>query len=113
LEVNPAHPIIKELLDRIKDNSSGDKETEDMAKMLAETALINSGYSVASPSEFSKRFYKLFYGAMGIPKDSPIEDIEITLDEDEDEDGKKKKDEFDEDDKDDEDEEDKKSKDEL
>jgi HSP90 family molecular chaperone len=42
LEINPSHPIIKELLERVKDNP--DAETEEYAKMLTETALINSGY---------------------------------------------------------------------
>jgi heat shock protein beta len=41
LEINPSHPLIKELLERVKDNA--DQETEDMARMLTETALINSG----------------------------------------------------------------------
>lgn len=45
LELNPNHPIIKELLDRVKDNDREvDKETEDYAKMLTETAVVNSGY---------------------------------------------------------------------
>jgi len=45
---------------------------------LTETALINSGFTLKSSSEFATRFYKLFNGAMGIPRDAPIEDIEFT-----------------------------------
>jgi len=45
---------------------------------LTETALINSGFTHKSSSEFATRFYKLFNGAMGIPRDAPIEDIEFT-----------------------------------
>jgi len=87
LEINPSHPIIKELLERVKDNA--DAETEEYAKMLTETALINSGYSVDSPTEFARRFYKLFNGAMGIAKDAAIEDIDISLEDDEEEEEKK------------------------
>jgi len=42
LEINPSHPVIKELLERVKDNI--DSETEELARMLVDTALINSGY---------------------------------------------------------------------
>lgn len=51
LELNPNHPIVKELLDRIKDSDKDnvDKDTEDYAKMMTETALVNSGYSIANP----------------------------------------------------------------
>ena len=51
--------------------------------------MINSGYTIENPIGFTKRFYKLFYGAMGISSKAPIEDIEINLDEDDDEDTKK------------------------
>jgi len=47
--------------------------------------MINSGFNLKSASDFASRFYKLFNGAMGIPKDAPVEDIEFTLDEEEDE----------------------------
>jgi HSP90 family molecular chaperone len=41
LEINPGHPIMKELLERVKENP--DTETEELVKTLTETALINSG----------------------------------------------------------------------
>ena len=41
VEINPNHPAIKELLERVKDDP--DSETEEMAKVLYEAALINSG----------------------------------------------------------------------
>jgi HSP90 family molecular chaperone len=41
LEINPSHPAIKELFERVKDDP--DKETEDLASVLFEGALINSG----------------------------------------------------------------------
>jgi len=56
-----------------------------LATLLTETALINSGYSLKNSNEFASRFYKLFNGAMGIPRDAPIEDIEFNEDEDEEE----------------------------
>jgi heat shock protein beta len=41
LEINPSHPAIKTLLEKVKDNP--DKETEELAKVLFEGSLVNSG----------------------------------------------------------------------
>jgi heat shock protein beta len=86
LEINPSHPIIKELLERVKDNpDSPDQYTADMATLLYESALLNSGYAIHDVSAFSKKFYKVFNGALGIPQDAKVEEIEIDLDDDEEE----------------------------
>jgi len=91
LEINPSHPAIKELFERVKEDP--DRETEELARVLYEGALINSGYSIKDPDAFSKRFYKLFNGALGIPRDAKVEEIEVDLDDDdEDEENKEKKD---------------------
>jgi HSP90 family molecular chaperone len=43
VEVNPYHPFIRELLERVK--SEVDTETEEAAKLLFEVSLLNSGIS--------------------------------------------------------------------
>jgi heat shock protein beta len=78
VELNPNHPAIKELLERVKDDP--DTETEDMAKVLYEAALVNSGYMIQNTNEFSKRFYRLYNSALGIARDAPIEEYEVELD---------------------------------
>lgn len=83
LEINPHHPIIKELLERVKDGA--DEETEDMARLLYEAALLNSGYSLSEPASFARRFYRIFNGAMGIPKDAEVSEVEVDIDDDEEE----------------------------
>lgn len=87
VEINPSHPAIKELFERVKDDP--DSETEELAQVLFEGALINSGYVLSDTHDFSKRFYRLFNGALGIPRNAPIEEVSVDLDE-EDEDDKKK-----------------------
>lgn len=77
VEINPHHPAIKELLERVKDDP--DAETEEMARVLYEAALINSGYAIANPKDFSKRFYRLYNSALGISRDAPIEQYEVEL----------------------------------
>lgn len=90
LEINPGHPIMKELLERVKE--SPDSETEELVKTLTETAMINSGYTLENPHEYAKRFFKLFNGAMGISKDATVEDVEVGFDEEEEEEKKEKSD---------------------
>lgn len=88
LEINPNHPAIKELLERVKEDP--DNQTEELAKVLYEGAMVNSGYILKEPIGFAKRFYRLLNSALGIPKDAPIEDYEVDLDDDDDEDDGKK-----------------------
>ncbi|CAK72115.1 unnamed protein product (macronuclear) [Paramecium tetraurelia] len=66
VEINPNHQAIQELLQRVKDDP--DQETEEMAKVLYEAALVNSGYSIPNPEKFASRFYKLFNSALGIDR---------------------------------------------
>jgi len=80
LEINPSHPLIKELAQRVQNNP--DKETEEMATLLFEAALLNSGYNLPDPREFSNRFFKIFNPAMGISKDAQIEDVVLPSDDD-------------------------------
>merc|ERR1711902_314331 len=43
LEINPRHPLIKELLRRVEDNPS-DETAKEMALMMFNTATLRSGY---------------------------------------------------------------------
>jgi len=82
LEVNPGHPVIKELLQRVQNNP--DKDTEEMATLLYEAALLNSGFSLSDPSEFAAKFFKIFTPAMGISKEARVEAMEVELDDEDD-----------------------------
>jgi hypothetical protein len=41
-----------------------------MAMLLYETALLNSGYSLDNPAEYARNFFRIFNGALGIPKNA-------------------------------------------
>ena len=73
-EINPHHPIIKEMLERVKDNQD-DTDTAEMSHLLYNTALLNSGYLLENPSEYARNFYKIFNGALGIPRNAKVEEI--------------------------------------
>merc|ERR1719405_75026 len=58
LEVNANHPVVIDLLAKVKD----DKENAaalDTAQVLFQTALIESGYEIADPSALVNRVYRL------------------------------------------------------
>ena len=56
-----------------------------MSNLLYETALLNSGYALKNPSEYARNFYKIFNGALGIPRNAKVEEIQVDLDEEEEE----------------------------
>jgi len=45
LEVNPRHPLVKELLKRVETDKE-DKTAKDLARVLFETATLRSGYLI-------------------------------------------------------------------
>jgi len=82
LEINPSHPIIKELLERVKsEGETPDQTTTDMATLLYESALLNSGYVINDPHSFTKRFYKIFNSHLGISQDAQISEVEVDMSE--------------------------------
>ena len=90
LELNPHHPVIKELLSKIKQSGGGDEvdpEILEYADMLYNMALLNSGFLIEDPAEFNSPIQRLLKVGLGLRRDAPIEEIEvdITFDEDEEE----------------------------
>lgn len=41
------------MLERVKDADKEDRESEDLARLLTETALINSGFDLKSNDDFA------------------------------------------------------------
>jgi len=58
LEINPRHPIIKRLLTLVSDSNTDDA-TEDIAHVLYDVAILNSGYSLNEPADLTGRINKL------------------------------------------------------
>jgi molecular chaperone HtpG len=57
-EINPTHPIIKELKAKI-DADKSDKTIKDIVWLLHDSALIASGFSLESPADFAARIYRM------------------------------------------------------
>merc|ERR1711998_33448 len=84
LEVNPNHPVVVDLLNKVKD----DKENPaalDTAQVLFQTALIESGYEIADPSALVNRVYRLMSKELGVDPDAPLKEVEVPEGEEEEE----------------------------
>merc|ERR1711967_150430 len=94
LEVNPNHPVVVDLLAKIK-NDKEDAAALDTAQVLFQTALVESGYEIADPSALVSRVYKLMSKELGVDPDAPLTEVEVPEEEEEaeEEDGDDKDDE--------------------
>merc|ERR1711970_1345390 len=80
LEINPAHPIIRELKSRIEADSK-DQEAKDIASTLYDVALVGAGLTPTDTHDFAARLQVLMRLGLGVSKDAAIEEPEVTIDE--------------------------------
>merc|ERR1712159_919388 len=97
LEVNPNHPVIVDLLAKIKADKE-DAAALDTAQVLFQTALIESGYEIADPSALVNRVYRLMSKELGVDPDAPIKEVEVPEGEEEEAEEEEKDDDKDDDD---------------
>jgi len=87
LEVNPRHPLIKELLKRVE--AEDDEKATDIAKMMFRTATLRSGYMLKDTVEFAAAVEEMMRTTLGVPLDEQVEpEPELPEDEPEPEDEK-------------------------
>ena len=72
LEINPRHPVIRELLRRVQDESVGKSDLE-LAHLLFDTALLRSGYSLSDSSDFANRIDRMLRANLDIDPDAAVE----------------------------------------
>merc|ERR1711970_1080050 len=106
LEVNANHPVVVDLLSKIKADKE-DAAALDTARVLFQTALIESGYEIADPSALVNRVYRLMSKELGVDPDAPIKEVEVPEEEEEAEEEDKDESEGDDDEKSDDEEEEK------
>jgi len=78
-EINPSHPIIRELKSRIE-NDDKDSEASDVAHTLFDVALVGTGLTPSDPTEFGARLQVLMRLGLGVSKDAPLEEPEVPAD---------------------------------
>lgn len=85
LEVNPNHPVVIDLLARVKMDKD-DKVAVDTAQVLFQAALIESGYDISDPSALVSRVYRLLSKEIGVDPDAPMKEVDLPEEEEEEED---------------------------
>merc|ERR1711966_425114 len=88
LEINPNHPVVADLLNKIKANKDN-AAALDSAQVLFQTALIESGYEIADPSALVNRVCRLMSKELGVDPDAPIKEVEVPEEEEEAEEAEK------------------------
>merc|ERR1712194_550593 len=79
MELNPGHPIVKEIKSRVEKDGQ-DQEAKDMAATLYDVALVQAGLTPSDPHHFAARLESLMRLGLGVSKDEKIEDPEVVLD---------------------------------
>ena len=72
MEINPSHPIIKSLSDKIKTEKES-KSIKDLIWLLYDTSLLSSGFTNNDPVRFSNRILRLI--SLGLDIDMQVSDI--------------------------------------
>merc|ERR1719245_1775414 len=82
LEINPRHPLIKELLRRVEDNPA-DQSAKDMATMMFNTATLRSGYLLKDTVNFAEHIEKMMRQTLGVDENEAVEEEEELPEEEE------------------------------
>jgi len=89
-EINPGHPIIKKLLEKIKEAGSAepDHSVVEMTDVLYDSALLNSGFVVEDPASYFEKVEKIVRKGFEIDEHEIVEEphVEVTEEDDDDDD---------------------------
>merc|ERR1712187_333950 len=98
LEINFRHPVIQALKDSVAEDSDSD-EAKDLAKLLFDTALLQSGFIIESDNigSFASRVDRIVRQSLGVDADAEVEELPEFPDEDDDDDDDDDEDDDDED----------------
>ncbi|XP_058225478.1 endoplasmin homolog [Rhododendron vialii] len=73
LEINPRHPIIKELRERVVKDAE-DSSVKQTAQLIYQTALMESGFTLNDPKDFASRIYDSVKSSLSISPDAAVEE---------------------------------------
>merc|ERR1712060_622565 len=73
LEINPRHPIITAIKEKV-DEDPNSESTKMMAKLLYETALLESVFNIEDTKTFAKDMFSVIRGNLGVSSDAALED---------------------------------------
>ena len=73
LEINPGHPLIKELLRRVETDLN-DVKAKDLSQLMFEAATLRSGYDLRDTAGFAERIESMLRSAMNISADEKVDE---------------------------------------
>ncbi|CAN0872001.1 Endoplasmin homolog [Linum grandiflorum] len=73
LEINPRHPIVKELRERVAKDAE-DESVKATAQLMYQTALMESGFMLSDPQDFASRIYSSVKSSLSISPDATVEE---------------------------------------
>ncbi|XP_066489979.1 endoplasmin [Tiliqua scincoides] len=73
LELNPRHPLVKEMLRRVQENED-DQTVSDLAVVLFETATLRSGYLLPDTKEYGDRIERMLRLSLNIDPEEKVEE---------------------------------------
>ena len=76
MELNPRHPIINELLTKVKDEKT-DEDTENLAWLLLDNALMQSGFQPADVDAFAARALKIIQSGLALESSDLLPEMEV------------------------------------
>uniref|UniRef100_A0A7I5EAY0 ATP-binding region and Heat shock protein Hsp90 domain containing protein n=1 Tax=Haemonchus contortus TaxID=6289 RepID=A0A7I5EAY0_HAECO len=71
-EINPRHPVVKELLRRVIEDKE-DQKAKDTALLLFETATLRSGFSLKDQVGFAERIESVLRQSLNVAADAEVE----------------------------------------
>merc|ERR1712151_118633 len=76
MELNPDNAIVMEMKKKIDDDEN-DKTVKDLINLLFDTAMLQSGFSLADPTHFANRIHRMIKLGLSInPDDEVIDDVD-------------------------------------
>ena len=81
LELNPSHPIIKKLLEKVKEAGSAEPDPKivELSDVLFDSAILNSGFSVEDTHAYFEKIEKIVRKSFEVKDDEKVEEPYVDL----------------------------------
>jgi heat shock protein beta len=73
LEINPGHPLIKELLKRVEDDAE-DSNALDSVELMFEAATMRSGFDISNSKDFAERIERMLRRTLNVSLNEKVEE---------------------------------------